>query len=775
MDNCIPTKVVKIRPKDKPGYTNQVRKLYKECHRLHKIKQRTRNPLDIQKYRDKRREAKNTFAEAKRDYYTNLSHKIMDPNTTSKSYWKLVKSVYGNKQHVSIPPLLENGVLINSDTEKANLLNAYFTSQTIPPDSNMPLPDFEFLTNARLNNIVITPSLVKRVLSNLDPSKASGPDEISNRVLKLCADSLCNPLSVIFNKSLELGLFPDQWKEALVTAIFKKADRQLKVNYRPISLLCCLSKVFERLVFNDLYEYLTTNGLLASCNSGFRKNDSTINRLLALLDTIHKGLEDRKDAILILLDISKAFDKVWHPGLMFKLKQLGITGNLYSWINSYLSNRSQKVVIGGKTSTSLPTHAGVPQGSILGPLLFLVFINDMSSHIELECHQFADDTTFIYITKTPSAAPAIITNQLCTLTRWSKQWRVTFNASKTHFMYITYKHNRPQIDPIYLDNTVISEVTSHTNLGLLIKNNLSWKDHVNSLVEKAQRRLNILARYKYTLPRAVKERLYITMVRPILEYGDVIYDAAPLSTVNLVERVQRRAALICTGAYRHTETQALLRELSWQPLSTRRHTHKLTLFYKIYHHIYPNYLYNLIPPRQETHYNLRRRNELRLPHNRLQSTNNSFFPSTAKVWNVLSPPIKNSTTVNIFKSKIQPNPPKVNPYHRLCSGKEGAWLCRIRLGLSGLNFHRFTYHLIEDPYCQNCTNTLETTEHFLFYCPVYNLARQQFYNSLTDIGVDVNNKPILLQAILHGNNFQSIASTLLQHTLTFLKQTNRFK
>ena len=301
---------------------------------MHKVKQRTRDPLDIHRYREKRKEAKNTFAESKRAYYTNLSHKIMDPNTTSKTYWKLVKSVYGNKQHVCIPPLLEDGALINSDVDKANLLNSYFTSQTIPPQSNIPLPDFEYLTQARLDNIVINPSIVKKVLQNLDPSKASGPDEIGNRVLKLCADSLCNPLSLIFNKSLELGIFPDQWKEALVTAIFKKADRQLKVNYRPISLLCCLSKVFERIVFNDLYEYLTVNGLLTSCNSGFRKNDSTINRLLALLNSIHKGLESHKDVILILLDISKAFDKVWHPGLMFKLKQLGKTGNLYSWFES---------------------------------------------------------------------------------------------------------------------------------------------------------------------------------------------------------------------------------------------------------------------------------------------------------------------------------------------------------------------------------------------------------------------------------------------------------
>ena len=308
-----------------------------------------------------------------------------------------------------------------------------------------------------------------------------------------------------------MGLFPDNWKDALVSAIFKKADRQLKSNYRPISLLSCLSKVFERIVFSDMYEYFVSNGLLCECNSGFRKNDSTINRLLALLDSIHKGLENRQDVILILLDISKAFDKVWHPGLLFKLKQLGITGNLLQWIESYLTNRRQRVVVGGKSSPSLHIHAGVPQGSILGPLLFLIFINDMTRDLHLECHQYADDTTLVHFSNTPLVMHHYITQQLSILSQWAEQWRVTFNPHKTLYMYITNKRRRPQLGPIMLDNTVIAEASSHTNLGLLITNKLSWTSHISMVTEKAQRRLNVLARYKFILPRAVMEWLYITI------------------------------------------------------------------------------------------------------------------------------------------------------------------------------------------------------------------------------------------------------------------------
>ena len=319
-----------------------------------------------------------------------------------------------------------------------------------------------------------------------------------------------------------------------------------------------MSKVFERLVFNVLYKYLVDNNLLNEHNSGFRQNDSCINRLIALLNSIHNGLDDKEDIILILLDVSKAFDKVWHPGLLFKLQQLGITGKLLSWFESYLTNRRQKVVVGGKSSNISALNAGVPQGSILGPLLFLIFINDMADDISLECHQYADDTTLLYRFDNPVTACATINTQLQRLSKWADQWRVTFNSTKTHYMVFTNKHSRPNLLPIYLNNIQISEVASHCNLGLHISNKLTWEDHISNITTKASKRLNVISRYKTKLPRLALETLYLSMVRPVLEYGNVIYDSMSLSLGQSLEKIQRRAAIICTGAYRHTETQTLL-------------------------------------------------------------------------------------------------------------------------------------------------------------------------------------------------------------------------
>ena len=343
--------------------------------------------------------------------------------------------------------------------------------------------------------LVYTPSAVKKNILSLDTIIAVGPDRIGNRILKECAEVLYNPLSELFNKSLNEGIYPTAWKEALVTAIFKKVDRQIKTNYRPISLLSCISKVFEKLVFDKFYDYLIRNNILTDVNSGFKKNDSAINRLLAILENIYQSLDNHQDSIFVSLDISKAFDRVWHEGLLFKLKQLGVNGALLKWFNSYLCNRSQRVVLGGSSSASKYLHSGVPQGSILGPLLFLIYVNDMTVGLNTIVHQFADDTNLLCNYKNPVEAAELINRDLITLSHWADQWRVTFNPHKTHYMIISLKKNKHRLDPLYLNNTEILESSKIDSLGLTITNKLSWNEHTIKLINKASKRLFVLSIY----------------------------------------------------------------------------------------------------------------------------------------------------------------------------------------------------------------------------------------------------------------------------------------
>ncbi len=618
----VPYIIVRHRPRDKPWMTTEIRKLLRLRDRAWKRFKRTKTDHHETIFKQIRRSAKALISHIKVQYFDKLNNRLSDPDCTSKEYWKTLKIFLGSKLQRGIPPIIHENRVLSDTIDKAECFNSYFAEQSRmpPPPDGFALPPL--LLPAYSLDLIQTNELeVYKILRSLNVNKANGPDNVSNKLLKEAAPAIAKPLCDLFNASLARGTFPTQWKQANVIPVFKKNNRQEVSNYRPISLLPCVSKVLERVVYNHLYAYCTEHSLLTWRNSGFKPLDSTVNQLLFLTHKIHEALDQGKEVCMVFLDISKAFDKVYHDGLIHKLQTMGIIGPLLDWFRSYLHERKQRVVLNGQTSSWQHTNAGVPQGSILGPILFLVFINDLVSILQSNPFMFADDTSLLEVIENVVESSIRLNSDLAALQDWAAQWRVIFNELKTVFMLLSRKLNRPVFPPLYMNNTQLRQVESHKHLGLTLSQSFSWDDHITDVCSKANKRIGILKRLSRTLSRRSKETVYLSFIRPILEYGSVIYDGCSKKLENVLEGVQRQAALACTGAYIKTSHNALLTELGWDRLATRRECQKLFYFYKILHDLAPSYLSTLSPRsvNQTTHYNLRSACHPTLPYNILHA------------------------------------------------------------------------------------------------------------------------------------------------------------
>ena len=774
----IPKYIIKFTNKDKPWMTGYIKHLIRIRNRW--CGQFLKRPNDYHKHMKDlyqlltRLEIQN----AKHVHTERLKNSLSDPNITIKKYWSLSNAIFGIKVHPPIPTLIHNNIHYITDLAKSELLADHFANQcSLPPPSNdFMLPDFHFTTNARISELSFTPNQILKVLQSLNPSRATGPDGIGNRLLKSCASSLSTPLTLLINRSLQESVYPAQWKMANLCAVFKKADRTKKENYRPISILDCMSKVCERLVFNALYQYCTENNILNPRNSGFKKNDSTVNQLTKIVHDIYMGLEDQKDVCMVFLDVSKAFDKVYHEGLLFKLKQIGVTGSLLNWMKSYLSDRKIRVTLNGKCSGWKEINAGVPQGSILGPLLYLIYVNDITNDIESDINLFADDTSLLKVIYDPTQSFQVINSDLAKLEEWSKQWRTSFNADKTVYIIFSRKNQQEAYPNLNLGNQVLKQVDSHTHLGLTFNSRLTWDDHIDKICTKAHRRVDSLRRIRFLVPRHVLENLYKSVIRSVLDYADVVYSGLSDTLAKKLEGVQRSAALVCTGAFRNTSHVLLLSELGWDELIQRREKHKVVLFHKIVNGLSPPYLQELLPEKSRSP---------RTPYNylnfkcRTTSYASSFFPSVVQKWNSLSDLIKSSTSTRLLKTKLESlNDIKYRKYFSYGSGNEHTHHARMRMGLSALRWQLYEHHIVDNPICCFCTtNEPETVEHYLLHCPTFKVQRTLLVMTLIlEIPLNFLQQCDLCQCLLYGHDQWNYQTNLKisKAVQEYIKKTKRF-
>ena len=385
------------------------------------------------------------------------------------------------------------------------MLNEYFAFQTVVNDSNKQLPPLAPAQHI-LNSISVTEQDVNDVLINLDATKASGPDQISPRLLREGAPILSKPFSLIFNRSLQQGYFPQEWKDANVTPIHKKDEKSLPGNYRPISLLSQLGKTMERCVHKHLYNYVVSHQILTPLQSGFVRGDSTTYQLIHTYYQFCQAVDTGKEVRAVFCDVSKAFDGVWHRGLLHKLAGISCSEFIIKRFSSYLSDRRQRVMLNGQTSDWASVLAGVPQGSILGPLSFLIYINDLVSNIGCSIRLFADDTSLYIVVECPNTAANLLNSDLQTINKWADDWLVIFNAIKTLSMIISRKLIPTLHPPLFMNNIQLRETEKHKHLGLTFTNDCDWSTHVANIAAKASTRLNLMRSLKFRVSKKSLEK-----------------------------------------------------------------------------------------------------------------------------------------------------------------------------------------------------------------------------------------------------------------------------
>ena len=338
----------------------------------------------------------------------------------------------------------------------------------------------------------------------------------------------------------EFGQLPKDWTSARVSPLFKKGDKSDQSNYRPISLSCILCKVMEHIVTSNLTRHLNANNILYKLQHGFREKRFCEMQLVQLIEDLGMQLIEGQQVELVLLDFSKAFDKVNHLKLLFKLPTHGVKGKTLKWISSFLGGRTQAVVLEGECSAEVPVTSGVPQGSVLGPLLFLLYINDLPEHIQSQVRLFADDTA-VYLTVTNTNDSNILQSDLDILQEWERTWDMEFNPSKCQVLHIS--RARQQIHSQYtLHGEILESVDCARYLGVSITKDLSWNAHINQITSKANHTLGFVKRNVRTTNQSVKELAYKTLVRPQVEYASTVWSPYTKQNIQKIEMVQRRAA-----------------------------------------------------------------------------------------------------------------------------------------------------------------------------------------------------------------------------------------
>lgn len=564
-DAAFPIETKSYNPrKIKEWLTPSLKKCIKQKNKLYKIFHRCPTVLNEIKYKSYRRVLHNILRKTEKEHYHTLFSR--EPNDT-KASWKILKSLINkNKATNSVTSIKINDQVTYDKSEIATVLNQHFTSvgpklaAKIPPEPTNPMDFMQVNSPVSFFFSPCTFNEVRNVILMLKNS-SSGHDGVRPDILRDNVDLIVSPLLHLINLSFSQGRLHNSLKIAHVTPIYKAGDPSDPNNYRPISVLSAFSKIFERLAVNKFVEFLDLRRFISSNQYGFRKGYSCELPLLLATDLISEAL-DQGDCVLgIFLDLKKAFDTVNYQILLSKLERYGFRGPALQWLNDYLSHRLQCVKVDNAISPSLPVTCGVPQGSIMGPLLFLLFINDLCE-IQSSFYPFvfADDTTLFLRGRNIEEMSTTATNNLRNICSWLRSNKLSLNIEKTNYLLFTLNPNLRRL-PIHIniDHAPISQKQHTKFLGLVIDNKLSWSAHIDYISAKISKNIGVIKKVSRILPQKTLLLLYNALILPYLSYMHIIWSGAARTHTNRLLLLQKKVIRIIHNAPPLSHTQQLFR------------------------------------------------------------------------------------------------------------------------------------------------------------------------------------------------------------------------
>ena len=601
---------------------------------------RGRNQL-LEEYKICSKLARNSIREAIRNYEMNIASR-------AKHQPKLLYSYIKDRQQVkeSIRTMKgDDGVCVSDRGVIAEILNRQFKS-VFNEDKGEELPEFKKRTDNSFNvselKLFILDDLIKR-LEKLDETSAPGVDMVTSMVLKKCAEELGRPLQIIFSTSYKEGEMPDEWRRANVTPIFKSGSKLDAVNYRPVSLTVICCKIMEGCLRDSLTEYLYVNGLISAEQHGFVRRKACVTNLLECQNLITKSIWDNKAVDIVYTDFSKAFDKVAHRKLLHKMKAYGIDGLMGNWVGAFLRGRKQRVILGDEESSWQSVTSSVPQGSVLGPLLFVIFINDLPEGLTNRLLMYADDSKIIAESELNKENG--LQEDLNKVVDWCDTWSMSLNAAKCKVMHCG-KNNPTRA--YWIGDTPLAITEKEKDLGVIITSNGKFSEQAEAAVGKANRMLGVMRKTFRYFDIRLFNIIYPTFVRPHLEFASAVWNSLSVKDTRRIEGVQRRATKMVTEL-RGMDYNLRLKELGLTTLETRRKRGDLIQIFKI------------VKGLEEVELGVRiGKSRPGLSHmhqigrdNGKCTLRSDFLPNrTATTWNLLPSHVVNAEKVNSFKARL---------------------------------------------------------------------------------------------------------------------------